>query len=211
MPSTLTATAPHAGRPTPRVIAQMPQAMPTARRGAARPARGLRAAAARRRTRGSRSRCRCARCAARRRAAGPVPARRRSRRDSFRFRRRAARRASPGRSFLREFQSASTSTSAPTKSSTSAWIISVRLPASCGGKTVGSRPRVEVPFTSAPKSSAERPTPTAVLRPSSATAIPMKPTFDTWMSSTPRRYCQPRMSIAPPRPAKTPEIAIAYT
>ncbi len=39
--------------------------------------------------------------------------------------------------------------------------------------------------------------------------MPMKPTYDAWMSSTPIRNCQPRMSIAPPRPAKAPEIAIA--
>ena len=46
------------------------------------------------------------------------------------------------------------STSAPTKSRTSAWIISVRLPASSGWKTSGSRLRVDVPLSSAPKSSA---------------------------------------------------------
>ena len=33
-----------------------------------------------------------------------------------------------------------------------------------------------------PKSSAERPTPTAVFRPSSATAIPVKPIVEAWMS-----------------------------
>ena len=52
-------------------------------------------------------------------------------------------------------------------------------------------------------------TPIAELRPSSATAIPMKPICETWMSSTPSRNCQPRMSIAPASPAKVPEIAIA--
>jgi hypothetical protein len=52
---------------------------------------------------------------------------------------------------------------------------------------VGSRLRVDVPVSSAPKSSAASPTPTAVLRPSSATAIPMKPMFETCTSSTPSR------------------------
>jgi hypothetical protein len=52
------------------------------------------------------------------------------------------------------------SRSAPTNSRTSAWIISARFPASCGGKIVGSRLRVDVPVSSAPKSSAARPTPT---------------------------------------------------
>ena len=44
-----------------------------------------------------------------------------------------------------------------------------------------------VPKSSAPKRSALRPTPTAVLRPSSATAMPRKPTAETGMSETPKR------------------------
>src|SRR6059058_4351584 len=40
------------------------------------------------------------------------------------------------RNLLRELHTPSTSTSAPTKSSTSAWIISVRLAARAGGNTV---------------------------------------------------------------------------
>ncbi|OLD99843.1 MAG: hypothetical protein AUG91_05825 [Actinobacteria bacterium 13_1_20CM_4_69_9] len=64
-------------------------------------------------------------------------------------------------------------------------------------------------MSSAPKRSADKPTPTAVLRPSSATAIPMKPIFDTWTSSTPSRNCHPRMSRPPASPANRPEIAIA--
>ncbi len=63
---------------------------------------------------------------------------------------------------------------------------------------------MEVPVRSAPKRSAARPTPTAVLRPSSATAIPMKPICDTWTSSTPRRCCQPTMSRPPASPANAP-------
>jgi hypothetical protein len=89
-------------------------------------------------------------------------------------------------------------------------IVSVRLPASSGRKTsVIPGFRVDVPWTRQPKRSAASPTPTAVLRPSSATAIPMKPMFETWMSSTPIRYSQPSSSIAPARPANIPEIAIA--
>jgi len=55
----------------------------------------------------------------------------------------------------------------------SPWMISVRLLASSGRNTSGSRLRVEVPVLRAPKSSAARKMPTAVLRPSRATAIPM--------------------------------------
>ena len=103
----------------------------------------------------------------------------------------------------------STIRSAPTKSTIRPWIRRVRFEASSGWKTAGSRLRVDVPFRSAPKSSAERPTPTAVLRPSSATAIPVKPIVDAWMSLVERRNCHPRMSSAPARPANAPEIAIA--
>ena len=76
------------------------------------------------------------------------------------------------------------STSAPTKSTISPWIIDVRLPASSGWITFDVSPCV-VPKSSAPKSSAARPVPTAVLRPSSATAMPRKPIDDTGMSETP--------------------------
>ena len=66
--------------------------------------------------------------------------------------------------------------SAPMKSRTSAWIVSDRFPACSGmSKTSGGMFRVAVPLMSAPKTSADRPTPSAVLRPSSATAIPTKP------------------------------------
>ena len=50
-----------------------------------------------------------------------------------------------------------------------------RLEARSGGKNSGSRLREAVPVWSAAKRSAESATPTAVLRPSSATAMPMKP------------------------------------
>ena len=65
--------------------------------------------------------------------------------------------------------------SAPTKSTMSPWMITVRGVASSGGKISGSRLRVDVPVCRAAKSSAERPMPTAVLRPRRATAMPMKP------------------------------------
>ena len=69
----------------------------------------------------------------------------------------------------------STSTSAPMKSRMSPWIINVRLPASSGGKIV----RIEVPRRGAGEERAEeqgrKPIPIAVLRPSRATAMPMKP------------------------------------
>jgi hypothetical protein len=69
--------------------------------------------------------------------------------------------------------------------------------------------RVEVPLTSAPKSSADRKVPIAVFRPSRATAMPMKPIDEAWMSLTLSRNSQPSTSTAPARPAKRPEIAIA--
>ena len=52
--------------------------------------------------------------------------------------------------------------------------MSVRFDASSGRKISGSRLRVDVPVVSAAKSSAASPTPIALLRPSSATAIPTK-------------------------------------
>ena len=67
------------------------------------------------------------------------------------------------------------------------------------------------PAIRAPKRSAASGTPIGEFRPRRATAIPMKPICETWMSRTPRRNCQPRMSIAPARPANVPEIAIAST
>src|SRR5439155_12239839 len=75
----------------------------------------------------------------------------------------------------------STSTSAPTKSTTSPWMMTARLPPTPGAKMVGSRLRDAVPVCKAAKRSAARPTPTALLRPSRATAIPMKPMFAPWM------------------------------
>ncbi len=66
--------------------------------------------------------------------------------------------------------------SAPTKSTTRPWISSVRFEASSGWKISGSRFRVDVPLTRAPNRRAAKATPTAVLRPSSATAMPTKPT-----------------------------------
>ena len=87
------------------------------------------------------------------------------------------------------------------------------------GREVPGQPRVDdvrdrrVPRRRALRQRAEEQAastiPTAELRPSSATAIPMKPIWTIWMSSTPSRNCQPRMSIAPASPAKKPEIAIA--
>ena len=84
-------------------------------------------------------------------------------------------------------------------------MISVRLVASSGGKTSGSRLRTEVPLISAPNRRAEKNTPLVVLRPSSATAMPMKPaptTLAFWMSFVATANCQPRMSITPARPGE---------
>src|SRR6185312_9466455 len=80
-------------------------------------------------------------------------------------------------SFRREFQTARMSTSAPTKSTTRPWIISVRWPARLGSIVPDWRPCV-VPYSRAPNRNAARPTPTAVFRPSRATAIPRKPIDD---------------------------------
>ena len=67
-----------------------------------------------------------------------------------------------------------------------------------------------MPTVSAANSMAESPTPMAVFRPSSATAMPTKAIWDEISTSFVLiRNCQPRMSIAPARPAKRPEIAIA--
>ena len=59
---------------------------------------------------------------------------------------------------------------------------SVRFDASPGSNTSGSRLRVDVPVRSELKRNAASATPTAVLRPSSATAMPTKPTADAWTS-----------------------------
>ena len=57
-------------------------------------------------------------------------------------------------------------------------MIRVRLPASSGWKTVGSRLRVEVPVKSAPKSSAAKKMPTRVASPEQRDGDPMKPICD---------------------------------
>ena len=89
-------------------------------------------------------------------------------------------------------------------------MIRVRFWASSGAKIAGSRFLVDVPTVSAAKSMADRPTPIAVFRPSRATAIPTKAICDEMRTSFVLiRNCQPRMSSAPARPAKRPEIAIA--
>ena len=91
----------------------------------------------------------------------------------------------------------------------SAWIIVDRFPASSGGKTLASICRDDVPVWSAAKRSAEKKIPIAVLRPSSATAMPTNPTALTWMSFVAIVNFQPRLSSAPPRPANPPAIASA--
>src|SRR3954451_1291106 len=101
------------------------------------------------------------------------------------------------------------STSAPTKSTTRPWMITAMLPPTPGAKMVGSRFRDAIPVWSAAKRSADNPTPTAVFRPSSATAMPMKPMFVPWIVVMSTRYCQPRMSSEPASPANSPAIAIA--
>ncbi len=90
-------------------------------------------------------------------------------------------------------------------------MISVRFAASDGSKIVGSRLRCEVPLISAPNRIADATVPLAVLRPSSATAMPKKPTCVVWMSSVPTLNCQPRTSSAPASPANTPQTAMTST
>src|SRR5262249_53971291 len=72
--------------------------------------------------------------------------------------------------FLRARQTESTSRSAPTNRTTRPWMIRLRLPASRGSKTLGSSERLAVPVDSAPKRRAAKSTPTALFRPSRATA-----------------------------------------
>ena len=70
-----------------------------------------------------------------------------------------------------------------------------------------------MPLISAPNSSAENSTPLVVLRPSSATAMPMKPAPTTpafWRSLVATANCQPRMSITPASPAKAPQMSITF-
>ena len=90
-------------------------------------------------------------------------------------------------------------------------MIRVRFVASSGSKIVGSRLRCEVPVSRAPKSSAATTVPLAVLRPSSATAMPKKPrpTFaELKMSLVAMWNCQPRRSTDPASPAKAPQTAM---
>ncbi len=90
-------------------------------------------------------------------------------------------------------------------------MISVRLLASAGSNTVGSRLRTDVPVSSAPNSSAAKTVPIAVLRPSSATAMPRNPICEIWTSLVAMRNCQPSTSSDPARPANSPHIAITNT
>ncbi len=87
--------------------------------------------------------------------------------------------------------SQSTIRSAPTKSTISPWIRSVRFEASSGWKTSGSRFRVEVPVSSDAEEERAEADADAVLRPSSATAIPTNPSCDVWMSPVESRNCHP--------------------
>ncbi len=96
-------------------------------------------------------------------------------------------------------------------STISPWMMIARLPASCGGKMVGSSARVEVPTSRPPNSRAASAMPTAELRPSSATAMPMNPTWLAAMSLVTMWYSQPSTSQAPARPAKAPPIERAAT
>ena len=87
----------------------------------------------------------------------------------------------------------------------------MRFVASSGAKIVGSRLRTDVPLSSAPNSSAAITVPPAVLRPSSATAIPKKPTWEIWMSFVASRNCQPSTSSAPASPASAPQTSMTLT
>ena len=92
--------------------------------------------------------------------------------------------------------------------------MSVRFEASSGSKIVGSRLRCDVPLSSAPNRSAAASVPPAVLRPSNATAMPMKPSplaLASWMSLVAMWNSQPRTSSEPAIPAKTPQTAITRT
>jgi hypothetical protein len=80
--------------------------------------------------------------------------------------------------------------------------------ASAGSKMFGSRLRTEVPVISAPNSSAEKSVPVAVLRPSSATAMPRKPSWLLRMSLVAMRNSQPSTSSVPASPANAPHTAI---
>ena len=88
-------------------------------------------------------------------------------------------------------------TSAPTKRTISPWMMIARLDARSGGKYDGSRFRDAVPVSSAANRRAARPTPTAVLRPSRATAMPTKPTVDAEICVVSTRNSQPMTSSAP--------------
>ena len=90
-------------------------------------------------------------------------------------------------------------------------MIQVRLTASAGSKTVGSRLRTDVPVTSAPKNRAENRTPTAVLRPSRATAMPRNPIWLMKTSLVATRNCQPSTSSEPARPANRPQTPMTST
>ena len=92
--------------------------------------------------------------------------------------------------------------SAPTKKMTSAWIMVERFSASSGSKTVGSSWRDDVPTWSAPKSSAASRMPTALLRPSSATAMPVNPRRLVSKSLMSTSYRQPSRSTPPARPGE---------
>jgi hypothetical protein len=98
--------------------------------------------------------------------------------------------------------------SVDTSRTTRPWIITDRFAASSGSKIVGSRLRPDVPVSSAPNSSAEKHTPIAVFLPSSATAMPMKPSSEARTSFVLIRNCQPSTSSVPARPANAPQIAI---
>ena len=107
----------------------------------------------------ARGRSRRSRCAARCTSS-------RQRRDARRRDRRAVTPQPPAarsRASCATSRSTSTSRSAPTNSTTRPWMISVRLPASCGSKTLGSSWRLEVPTVSAPKRSAAKKTPTGAV------------------------------------------------
>ena len=200
-------------RPRPSRAAARPRPPPT-RRPAGRatrarssgPASGSSAAAARRRTRARRARSPPSRRA--RTPASPAAMRRAPPVVLATLMRAPPRSLSPPRrgSFRRSRQRYTTRMSALTNSTIRPWMIDVSAPASSGWKTAGSRLRTDVPVSSAPNSSAENSVPIAVLRPSSATAMPRKPIWETWTSLVAIRNCQPSTSSEPASPANAPQI-----
>ena len=96
-------------------------------------------------------------------------------------------------------------TSAPTTSRmTRPWMMYVRFWPATGRRPPGRGCASTCPAAARRTAAPRRTVPTAVLRPSSATAMPRKPSEPTWMSFVAMRNCQPRTSIAPGQAGEQP-------